>query len=390
MRQGAAIAKHMVERILAWSAQRVLSAEQPMVVGVTGSAGKTSTKVAIGHVLRAVLRNHDIRVAAGNLNTEFGLPLAILGIEKPERRSAWVSTVLRALGRAVCSRRTTRPKVLVLEYGVEQPGDIKALVRIARPDIAVVTNVGSAHTQFLGSVDAVEREKGTLVRALKQSGLAILNRRDVRVKRMLERTKARVVFVDADPANLSIALAVAVAEHGFGITPGKAHTAMRNWKRPVGRLQLLAGTKGSWVLDDTYNANPLSTTLALNELKRLGKQKRAKRLIAVLGDMLELGEEEFKVHKGVALLAERVADYVVLAGPRFRRTKQGDVWFPGPQPAAAHLLSLVQRGDMILVKGSQSMRMEKVTEVLLKDPKQAPKLLVRQSEYWQEKPYVTP
>ncbi|MBI4032858.1 UDP-N-acetylmuramoyl-tripeptide--D-alanyl-D-alanine ligase [Candidatus Berkelbacteria bacterium] len=385
-----AFLKSFVESLLTWAARRMLAVQQPLIVGVTGSSGKTSTKEAIGHVLRKTVSDRIVRVAPGNLNTEFGLPLAVLDLPKPEGKAAWATTTLKAFWvGATATRLPAGRQVLVLEYGAEQPGDIKRLTEIARPDIAVVTNVGEAHTQFLGSLDGVAREKGALVRALPKTGIAVLAADDERVKAMGQRTEARVVEVRAPVRELSVELAIAVAEHGFGIPPATARKALNDWERPPGRLQLLRGKAGSWLLDDTYNANPLSTTLALSELRRLAREKKATRSIAILGDMLELGEEENRVHTGVSLLAEKIADVVLLVGPRYRRTKRG-MWFPGPVQAAEQAAQLAAKGDIILVKGSQSMRMEKVSEALLADPKEAAKHLVRQTPYWRSKPYVAP
>ncbi|MBI4022566.1 UDP-N-acetylmuramoyl-tripeptide--D-alanyl-D-alanine ligase [Candidatus Berkelbacteria bacterium] len=383
------IIKSIVQGLLRWAARRQLAACQPMIVGVTGSSGKTSTKEAIGYVLAKVLTDRFVVVGSENLNTEFGLPLVVLGLPKPEGRLAWLRTATTALARGAFPAQRKQPVVLVLEYGVEQPGDMKTLVAIARPTLAVVTNVGEAHTQFLGSVANVAREKGQLVRALPASGLAVLNGSDDRVRAMQDLTTAQSVLIRAAPADLSVELAVAVAERGFGIPVAVARRALKDWERPTGRLRLYPGLRSSTILDDTYNANPLSMTLALSELKRLGAERRAERRIAVLGDMLELGEEENRVHTGVALLAETAADLVILVGPRFRRTQRG-TWFPGPLPAAEHLRGLVAPGDLVLVKGSQSMRMEKVVEAIL-DPSLDPtQSLVRQTSAWKQKPYVAP
>ena len=382
-----------VERVIAWAARRVIANQQPLIIGVTGSAGKTTTKEAIGHVLRQTLADRTIVVSPGNLNTEFGLPLAILGLPKPERATGWATTTVQAIGRGVAATvatRPARPPIYVLEYGVEQPGDMTQLIGLARPTIAVVTNVGSAHTQFLGSLPAVAKEKGELVRALPENGLAVLNGDDPLVKKMGERTVAKVVFVHANGIEGAPVLAAGVAEHGFEVKPSAIKEALKSWQRPRGRLQLFKGIKGSWLLDDTYNANPLSMRLAFQQLKQQAATKKANRRIAVLGDMLELGNEEFDVHCQIATEATKYADIVILVGSRFRRTKLGDIWFPGPVAAATYVLSMVAKGDMILVKGSQSMRMEKVSELLLADQQSAAEVLERQSAFWKKKPYITP
>ncbi len=387
------IGRRAVEAGIGWAARQVLRRDRPLIVGVTGSAGKTTTKEAIAYLLGHAGLGRRIVVAHGNLNTEFGLPLAILELPKPEGTTAWLTTLLRALAaglRASVARHPGQSPVYVLEYGVEQPGDMAQLVAIAPPMIAVVTNVGSAHTQFLGSLKAVAKEKSGLPRAVPASGLVILNADDPLVAGMAGRCVGRVELVAASGIDAPYVLAEAVGVHGFGLTKAAVRTALKGWTRPKGRLQLLAGTKGTWLIDDTYNANPLSMRLALGELTRLAKEKHAKRTIAVLGDMLELGGEELAVHREIARAAAAAADIVVLVGPRFRRTTLGDAWFPGPLPAAAHVLSLSKKGDIILVKGSQSMRMEKVSELLLADPSEAPRLLERQSPFWKRKPYVAP
>ncbi len=387
------IGRSAVEYGIGWAARQVLRRDRPLIVGVTGSAGKTTTKEAIGFLLRHTLTGRRVVVSQGNLNTEFGLPLAILELPKPEGSLAWARTALRAFGiglRASLARQAAHPPVYVLEYGVEQPGDMARLVALAPPMIAVVTNVGSAHTQFFGTHAAIAQEKGGLVRAVPTSGLAILNRDDPLVRAMAERCQARVVLVRAATIDAPYALAEAVGVHGFGLKPAAVRLAMKQWQRPKGRLQLLKGAQGTWLLDDTYNANPLSMRLALDQLGRFKREKRAKRAFAVLGDMLELGREELAVHTEIAQAAAAAADEVVLVGPRFRRTKLGTAWFPGPLPAARYVLSRSAKGDIILVKGSQSMRMEKASELLLADPKEAPAVLERQTPYWKQKPYVTP
>lgn len=381
--------KKFVEHILAWATRRVLNSKKPIIIGVTGSAGKTSTKEAIGHILRKTLVGRDVRIAKGNLNTELGLPLVILGIQKPEGWLAWMRVMIQAILRGLFDGSVNDKTIFVLEYGAEQPGDIAYLVKLVPPQIGVVTLVSNAHTQFLGSIDQVAQEKSHLIKSLPKRGLAVLNGQDSRVRAMAKLTQAKSVFVNARGIDLAPALAVAVAKYGFGIKIVQAHKALEDWHRPAGRLNLLEGIKGTWVIDDTYNSNPASVALALNELRRLGRKHHAKRLIAVLGDMLELGSEEYRVHKGVALAAQKICDVLILVGPRFRRTRISQ-WFPGPIQAREAILRELKKGDMILVKGSQSMRMEKVTEALLKNKSQASKVLVRQSKYWKSKPYVAP
>src|SRR3990167_5687592 len=198
-----ALAKKLVEAVLDWAARRTLAVQRPTIVGVTGSSGKTTTKSAIGHLLKNTIHDREIRIAAGNLNTELGLPLVILDLPKPEGKLAWAQTTLAAITNGLMPAKLAKPLVLVLEYGADQPGDIKHLVTLARPDIAVVTNVGYAHTALLGSLDGVAREKAWLVRALPKMGIAILNADDLRVRALAKRTEGNVVEVRAPVAELS-------------------------------------------------------------------------------------------------------------------------------------------------------------------------------------------
>lgn len=381
------IAKLVVQAVLRWAAQRTITIEHPLVIGVTGSSGKTSTKEAIGHVLRATVGHRTIRTAPGNLNTEFGLPLVILGLPVPVGPVAWVQTVVSALWRGLTVTRSSKPVVYVLEYGVQQPGDMKQLLGIVSPTVAVVTTIGVVH---FGSIAATAREKGQLIRSLPEAGTAILNRSDPQVATLAKSARAEVVWVHGTPRELSRSIAVTVAQHVFGIPVAQATEALRTWQPPSGRLRLLRGIRGSWLLDDSYNANPQSMTLALAELRRLGTEKRARRRVAVLGDMLELGQAEHKDHLGIALLAEQVAEFVVFVGPRFRQTRRGTEWFPGPIQAAEFLHGIIRSGDLILVKGSQGMRMEKVSEQLLDRRLDPAAVLVRQTDDWKRRPYVTP
>ncbi len=380
--------KNLIANFLGAAARRVVFSARPTIIGVTGSAGKTSTKEAIGWVLKQGLDKEKVLVSEGNLNTELGLPMVILGVKKPESKSAWLGILFVALGNLVFPSAKLKGKILVLEYGADAPGDIRRLVKIAPPHIAAVTIVGSAHTVNLGSLEDVAYEKSQLVRHLKKSDIVILNKGDSLVKKMAKATKAKVIFAEGIGLDLSREIAKKVANEGFGIQKEVAQKAIDSWVQPLGRLQLLRGKKDTFLIDDTYNANPPSTLLALNELKKQAVKLKAKRKIAVLGDMLELGAEEEKVHKGAALAAQKIADVLITVGKRYQETGIGKN-FASPKDAEKFILSIIKKGDLVLLKGSQSMRIEKVTSALLAD-KSDQKKLVRQSDYWLKKPYKMP
>lgn len=380
--------KNIFVSLLSLAAKRVLAKNKPMIIGVTGSAGKTSTKEAIGYVLKKTLGKDKVLVAEGNLNTEFGLPIVILGIRKPEQKADWLKVLLSALVNIIAPSQNLENKILVLEYGADAPGDIKKLTKIAPPSIGAVTIVGSAHTMNFKTLEGVAKEKSQLIKALPKNGTAFLNKSDLLVAKMARQTKAQVYFVSGVGLELSREIAKGIATKVFMISEENVKKALSDWIQPAGRLQIIAGKNNSMLLDDTYNANPPSTLLALNELKKHSDRLKSNRKIAVLGDMLELGQEEAKVHKGAALAAEKIADIVITIGPRYAKTKIGKN-FTSPQEAAHYLLGIIKKGDLILLKGSQSMRIELITRALLKNSKDAKKL-VRQSGYWLKKPYKVP
>jgi len=373
----------LIERLLQWAARRALATSKPVIVGVAGSSGKTSTKEAIVHVLKATLKQ-PVRGSEGNLNTEFGLPLAILNLPKPESAGEWLRTSWVALTRGL--RPTTEARgVLVLEYGEEYPGDIATLVKIAQPTVAVITNVGPAHLEFLKTLDNVAKELAGLLPKVPATGLVILSADDQFADWMAGETRAEVQRFHGAGAEFTSQVAIAVAGW-FDVPAADAAKAMQQWSPPPGRLVALDGVNDTQLLDDTYNANPSSTTLALNTARKLAKQAKSKRLIAVLGDMLELGADEARFHRGIALLSQKVADVTVLVGSRYKGMP-ADRWFASPTEVAAFLKPQLEHGDMILVKGSQGMRMEKVVESLLKNPDDRSRL-VRQSAAWRAKPFI--
>lgn len=347
------------------------------VVGVTGSVGKTTTKELTAEVLA---QRYKTFKSIGNFNNEIGLPLNVLAITGDYERA-------------------------VLEMGFYVTGEIALLADIAVPEIGVVTNVGTVHASRAGSQEAIFEGKAELVQALPKEGVAVLNYDDPFVKRMAERTSARVFFYGLDPAadlwaddveglgldgvrfqlhyqneNLSVRIPM-IGRHSV-------HTALRaaavglveglDWGQilaglrignPQLRLVAVQGRNGSLLLDDTYNASPESTMAALNLLGELEGRK-----VAVLGDMLELGQYEQQGHQMVGNLAARVADVLVTVGPRAhmiaetaRAAGLGDSVvseFPDTTGALAYLKNELASGDVVLVKGSRAVQMEKIVPEL--------------------------
>ncbi len=346
-------------------------------VGITGSVGKSTTKEAVAEVLSAryaTLRNR------GNLNNEIGLPLTILKLNETHERA-------------------------VLEMGFYVPGEIQFLCDIALPHIGVVTNVGTVHAERAGSQEAIARGKSELVQSLPPDGVAILNFDDPWVRKMEEKTKARVFFYGLSPeADLWADEIEGLGLEGIRfrlhyknetlhcrvpmLGRHSVHTALRaaavglndglDWQEILsglqrGRSQLrlaaVRSKEGALILDDTYNASPESTLAALNLLDELEGRK-----IAVLGDMLELGPYERQGHEMVGLRAAQVAQILVALGPRARMIAEA-ARRAGLKPAnvlefdeAAPLIEWLRKNlspqDAVLIKGSHGLRMDKITAAL--------------------------
>jgi len=349
------------------------------VIGITGSVGKSTTKELIADVLSQ--RYATVR-SPGNLNNEIGLPLSLLRVSEAHERA-------------------------VLEMGFYVPGEIAELCAIAKPQVGVVTNISEVHLERAGSMQAIVNGKAELVEALPPApeGVAILNQDDERVRDFASRTQARVFYYGLSPEadlwaseveSLGLEGIRCVVHHGLEsiymrvplLGRHSVHTVLRatavglveglTWEEivqglqsPQSQLRLIAvqGPHGSLILDDTYNAAPPSIIAALNLLEDLEGRK-----IAVLGDMLELGEFEERGHRMVGARAAEVADLLVTVGERARwiaeearalGMREDQVVELPDSPAAVEFLSdRLAEGDVILVKGSRGMRMDQIVTAL--------------------------
>ena len=349
------------------------------VIGITGSVGKTSTKELIASLLG---QKYTVLKNAGNRNNEIGLPLTLL-----------------ELG--------SQHDYAVLEMGFYVPGEIRLLCEIAQPQVGVVTNVGTVHAERAGSQEIIAKGKAELVESLPNSpeGVAILNMDDPWVLYMFGKTRAKVfsygIKGDADLSvsqvqslgldgitcvlnykgtghkihsplmgefsvyTLLRAAAVGLAE---GLDWPAIETGLANAQVDI-RMRRVDLPGGITVLDDTYNAAPESTTAALELLRGLPGRR-----VAILGDMLELGQYELSGHQSVGKVAATAADQLILVGERSKAAAQAALdngfdeanleWYPDSQAACQPATRLVQSGDTVLIKGSNSMRMNKILAAL--------------------------
>ncbi len=351
------------------------------VVGITGSVGKTTTKELCRGGLEAA--GERVLATVGNLNNRIGVPITLFGLDATHT-------------------------VAVIEMGTSEPGEIARLAEIAAPDVGVVIQVAEAHTAGLASLDAVADEKTAMFRALAPSGVAVANVDDARVMERVPSAGPRVVTFGtgaaADfrlvdwaledggtratyrvedarmiPIRLGLVGEAAAVDAAAALAAGAAlgHSVdsiargLAVVRPSPGRLETKEGRGGVLVLDDTYNANPRSTRASLLTAAAV-HEKRGGRLVVALGDMKELGDLSAGAHREIGrLVAESGASLFVAVGPEMQTAgdeaarrgvevrKAGD-----SREAAALARRLVAPGDLVLVKGSRSMRMETVADAI--------------------------
>lgn len=375
----------LVERYLIGLARVILTLYKPVIIGITGSVGKTSTREAIYQVLRSC--GLPVKQTEGNLNTDLGIALTVLGYDHSPAIWEWpvVFIMVHINWLLLLLHLTPLPRYLVVEMGVDRLGDMERMLRVIKPTIGIVTWIGEGHhLEFLKDPETIAKEKGKILSSLPQDGLAVLPARDPQLSVLESMVIAPVVKIEEAGMAASLKTAEVVAKH-LGMEETRIAEALKKVKRPKGRLNTLKGIHDSLIIDDTYNSSLPSVKLALDVLA----ETEAKRRITVLGDVLEQGEQEEQVHKIIATLAKQKAQVFIGVGKRFQKTEP-DQWYASPNEAATALQSFVQEGDVILVKGSQGMRMEKVSLALIADKKEAAEYLPRQSKRWQQIPFANP
>ncbi|MBE3597667.1 MAG: UDP-N-acetylmuramoyl-tripeptide--D-alanyl-D-alanine ligase [Limnochordaceae bacterium] len=372
-----------LQRLAAWYRRRLAA----RVVAVTGSVGKTTTKEMTAAILGRV--GPTVRAPA-SFNNDVGVPLAIL----------------------MASDET---RYLVLEIAMRGLGQIRHLGRLALPSVGVVTNVGESHLGVLGSVEAIARAKAELVEALEAGGAAVLNADDPRVVAMRARARSGVrviTFGTSDAADVRVqhvegggllgtrfelavrdgptipchvpipgrhlaldAAAAAAASLACGVDPAAVPAGLAEFAGASMRMETVPGADDVLIINDAYNASPASMRAALETLERIAAERRS-RAVAVLGDMLELGELAREAHRSVGEEAARRGVAVLVAtGSMAAWTAEGarraagggqvDVVVASDAgEAAARVTGIVRPGDTVLVKGSRAVGLERVVQAL--------------------------
>lgn len=425
------ILKKIIAKLLELEASAIIKKYQPKIITVTGSVGKTSTKDAIYAVIS---KSFYARKSEKSFNSDIGVPLTILGCN-----NAWSNPLkwLQNLGQglSLILFKNPYPEWLVLEVGADRPGDIKKIAKWLKPDIVVVTKFATVpvHIEYFKSKEEVVAEKGNLVDALKHDGVLILNSDDSDVYAFKNKTINRIITygmmgeAEVRATNYSVyykeetnepfgvhfkveyannclpvmiigtlgsnniysSLAALSVGISLGLNLVEAAENLSRYATPKGRMSLIKGIKKSTIIDDTYNSSPIAVSSALQTLRDL---KTKNRKMVVLGDMMELGRHTSDEHKNAGILAATACDILVTVGLRSRILAESAIdsgldedsvlQFDDSLEAGKYIQNIIKEGDIILVKGSQSTRMEKVVKEIMAEPDRAVELLVRQEEEW--------
>ncbi len=405
-----------LEQWLAKAARRTIARERPLIIAITGTVGKSSTKQAIGALLHAQEIGSRTRVSAKNYNNELGVPLTVFGMSAPGRSIvAW----LRLLSRAFVISfgwQSTGVRTFVLEMGADQPGDLAHLVSIAPPNISVITavtpddpSVAPVHLEHYPSIDAVAEEKSTLVRAVAPGGTIILNADDMRVFAMRHLTQAHALtYGETDAADVRLVsshVVMRVGDHGmipsglemeincfnrvqkvfipgiFGrsiayavcaalavaeamdIHLDAAQHLTRYFEPLPGRTRIIPGIKDTTLLDDSYNASPAAVLSAIHDLEQMSLQESQRRIVCV-GEMRELGPKSRDAHRMIgAEVAKQRIDLLVACGTLAPAMQEGALAngmredqikiFDDTLEAIPFLHDWIKPGDLLLAKASE-------------------------------------
>ena len=426
------VLKKIVVAVLTFEAKVLLNRTKPTIIAITGSVGKTTTKDAIF----SVLKNHKkTRKSQKSFNSEIGVPLSILGLPNAwDNPFSWLKNFFDGFMIAFFSRNY--PEVLVLECGVDRPGDMAALTKWLSPDIVVMTRLPDVpvHVEFFGTPEAVVAEKMELLKALKPNGVFIYNHDDIKLQNAVKDVRQSavgfsrylpthftasadaIIYHNDEPVGSTFTLthlnesvpikvmgsigmqnaytfaAAAAVASQFDISLQSVAEAVLEHQSPPGRMRMIPGIKGTLIIDDTYNSSPVAVEAALTSLSEI---RGAKRKIAIIGDMLELGQFSSRAHEKVGEQVPKCADVLFTLGVRARKIAETAVEFGMHEKnvfqhddigrAGRELQAFIKPGDVILIKASQGIRAEKIVEEIMAHPELATTQLARQETSWKQR-----
>ncbi|MDP3970877.1 MAG: UDP-N-acetylmuramoyl-tripeptide--D-alanyl-D-alanine ligase [bacterium] len=428
--------KELLEKILYNISQQILKRHKPDVIGITGSVGKTSAKEAVSTVLSA---KYSIRKTQGNYNNEIGVPLTIIGNSSGGKNPfKWLWILFKGFVYGLLP--LPYPDMLVLEMGADKPGDIKYLCELSPVHIGIVTAIGDqpVHLEFFKDVDDLAKEKMMMYTHQTQDDWAILNLDESRTRDVQKKVKSKTISIginqladlqaveieySTDPRELKktshiaglrfkinsngsivpffiprvvgnppvyATLIAAAVGQIYGMNLVQVSEAMKLYNPAKGRMNLIVGLEETLIIDDTYNSSPAAVREALEVLTKV---KSSGYRVVCLGNMEELGKQEKRAHTLIGKkIAEMEIDYLYTVGDKAKWIAEAAVvngmeqryvkTFNTSDVAGVDLKGRLIDCDLILVKGSQSARMEKVVKAIMKNPEEAKKMLVRQYGAW--------
>ncbi len=414
-------------KILNILSKRIISKYNPVIIGITGSFGKSSAKKAIYEVLKT---KYSVSCNKSIYRNDLGIPLAIIGSSSGGHSLlGWMHVFARAIRIIFGSEKYV--DILILEMDVNRPGDMKKMLNIVKPNIGIFTGVGAfpSHLKYFKNEKHIAKEKSLLIKSLGKKDLAILNFDDKCIREMIDSVRSKIVTYGFDkkctlmaeeiflsdrkwkvedgsigmsfkisyngttvPFRLPYALgrvqinatlvAAAVGIH-FNCNLLEMSKIFSKYQPLAGRMKLIKGMNGSMIIDDTFNANPSSMIIALETLGKLDLVRK----VAILGDMLELGEYCEKGHKEVGEKVFQSADLLFTLGVRSkiisdeaekRGMKKENVFHFGERnELIERLKNTIKSSDVILVKGSRETHMEHIVKEIMAEPRLADELLVK-------------
>lgn len=432
--------KHIFKKIILWllhkEAAYMLKRHNPKIIAITGSVGKTTTKDAIYTVLHNKIH---IRKNQKSFNSEIGVPLTVLGLSNGWNNPIkWLLNVVKGAHRAFFQKKY--PKYLVLEMGVERPGDIDLLTQWIKPHVVVLTALPKVpvHVEFFEDKESVWREKRQLVKACQPGGVVILNNDDAEVMNTqvpegctkitygsLVGSEHRLVenapyYLDGKlqgqkglivsgknqkpeeyffqgvlgvQSLLPFACASAVQE-ALGLETDDLD--IKDFIPTPGRMRVLPGRDNTTLVDDSYNASPVALAKGLEEVA--GLEKHTGRKIAILGDMLELGQQSVEMHRKTGEMVQEFGfSDLITVGIRAAHYAEGaheqgmsldriaSFSTSNDEELHEYLDNLREEGDLFYIKGSQGSRMERVTRELLSEEITPEEVLPRHDKVWLQK-----
>ena len=411
------LALKIVYKTLKKLASKVINKHRPFVIAITGSVGKTTTKEAVSSVLKEGFEN-EVRASKANLNTEIGLPLTVLGLQKLPNKFIWPFFLIYAWLKSFSSKY---PKYLVLEMGVDKPGDIDHFLSFVTPNISIVTALSPAHLANFKSLDEMQKEKLKIFELTNSNLIKIYNGDDEYFKKNpvpsgigygLNTSKecvAREVEVSFSGTSfsaiygsnilkiknkligkhqISSLLAAFCVAKILEIPNNKIINALNKLEPVNGRMRPLRGIEGISIIDDTYNSSPAAVKAAIETVSII--ENKGKK-VAILGNMNELGNYEKEAHKEVAKFIKDKVDLAVFVGSNadiMLKSHGGKnaMAFKNRSELISEIDNVVESGDLVLVKASQNGNyFEEVVKQMLSEELNPEEVLVRQSKFWLKK-----